>query len=289
MNKSYFIIFFVVLLSACNTAADGPVKSPPGYDLSKPEKFIMPDVLLEISGIAFNQGNNDTLYAQQDEDGKLFYLKLGEKKVKSFKFSKRGDYEDVSIMNGQVFLLRSYGTLFSFPLSSSKQEEEESTVKQWEGLLPDGEFEAMYADPASHSVYVLCKQCSQDKGTETVSGYVLEWVGDSSLVRTRDFSINTQSISEPEKKGRKMRFEPSAIATHPLTGEWYILSSVNKLLVVADSNWTVKDVYPLDPARFRQPEGIAFDSRANLYISNEGDELSNGNVLKFSYTANAKP
>jgi hypothetical protein len=54
-------------------------------------------------------------------------------------------------------------------------------------------------------------------------------------------------------------------------------------LMITDANWKVKDVYPLDPRRFRQPEGLAFDTAGNMYISNEGDEVSNGNVLKFEY------
>jgi uncharacterized protein YjiK len=55
------------------------------------------------------------------------------------------------------------------------------------------------------------------------------------------------------------------------------------LLVIADNEWNVKEVYHLDPARFRQPEGICFDNDNNLYISNEGDDLSEGNVLKFAF------
>ena len=67
------------------------------------------------------------------------------------------------------------------------------------------------------------------------------------------------------------------------TNEWYILSSVNKMLIVADADWNVKNVYALNPAQFHQPEGIAFDNQFNLYISNEGDLVSPGNVLKFNY------
>jgi uncharacterized protein YjiK len=48
----------------------------------------------------------------------------------------------------------------------------------------------------------------------------------------------------------------------------------------------VKEVYPLNPALFRQPEGIAFDNENNLYISNEGDDISKGNVLKFVFKKN---
>ena len=45
--------------------------------------------------------------------------------------------------------------------------------------------------------------------------------------------------------------------------------------------WKIKNVYQLDPAIFHHPEGIAFDEQSNLYISNEGDETQNGNILKF--------
>jgi uncharacterized protein YjiK len=58
------------------------------------------------------------------------------------------------------------------------------------------------------------------------------------------------------------------------------------MLVIADNDWTVKEVYPLDRATFRQPEGIAFDGENNLYISNEGDDMSKGNVLKFVFKKN---
>jgi uncharacterized protein YjiK len=56
---------------------------------------------------------------------------------------------------------------------------------------------------------------------------------------------------------------------------------MENLLVITDENWKVKDAFTLNGNTFYQPEGIAFDSRGNLYISNEGDELSNGNILRF--------
>jgi uncharacterized protein YjiK len=56
---------------------------------------------------------------------------------------------------------------------------------------------------------------------------------------------------------------------------------VNKLLVVTDRNWKAKEVCQLDGNTFNQPEGIAFDKDGNLFISNEGDDLSQGNILKF--------
>ncbi|MBC7400370.1 MAG: SdiA-regulated family protein, partial [Mucilaginibacter sp.] len=81
--------------------------SPPGYDLNKPVKYNMSEGLLEISGIAFHHGNPDSLYAEQDEKGHIYYLKLGDKKTPGYsKFGKSGDYEDIAILNDQVVLLR---------------------------------------------------------------------------------------------------------------------------------------------------------------------------------------
>lgn len=286
IKKFYLLLFsFIIIIVSCNNSKQtAPLSNPPGYDLDKPEKYIMPDVLLEISGIAFRNGNADTLYAQQDEEGKVYALVPGQKKNRETRFGKRGDYEDISIGNGYVFLLRSDGAIFSFP-ETELQSDHAGNVKEWEGLLPRGEFEGMYADTARHLLYVLCKQCGEDKGSNTVSGYTLRLGADSILVRDSSFSINTDLIFEKaeKKKGRKQRFQPSALARHPDTGDWFILSSVNKLLVIAGAKWEVKGAYPLDPARFRQPEGIAFDKDGNLFISNEGDEISNGNVLRFAY------
>jgi uncharacterized protein YjiK len=67
-----------------------------------------------------------------------------------------------------------------------------------------------------------------------------------------------------------------------LTKQWYIVSSVNKVLIVLDDRWQVKGMYPLDPVLFKQPEGLAFDAKGNMYISNEGQQ-GNANVLLFSY------
>ena len=70
-------------------------------------------------------------------------------------------------------------------------------------------------------------------------------------------------------------------AKNPVTGEWFIVSAVNQLLVVADSNWTILNSYHLSGNDFNQPEGLAFDRDGNMYISNEGDDVTSGNILKF--------
>jgi uncharacterized protein YjiK len=277
MNKQYAYILFVVFLSCAGNKTE--TKNPSGYDLTKPEKFYMPDALHEISGISFYNGKSDTLFAEQDEKADLFYLHLGDKEARHVKFGKKGDYEDMAIVNEQVILLRSDGILFSFPFNKIHQEEISDT-KEWDGLLPDGEFEGLYGDAKNNQFYVLCKHCSDDETTKAVTAYILQLQPDDSITKSGSASISVKTIEELAGE-KKFKFHPSALAKNPKTEQWYILSAVNKMLAIADNDWKVKEVYKLDPAIFRQPEGIAFDAENNLYISNEGDDVSQGNVLKF--------
>jgi SdiA-regulated len=267
----------LLFLTACKNPNKNN-KTPQAYDLNQPEKFVMPGSLLEISGICFYKGKKDTIYAIQDEEGKVFRLGLGNKKSYNTKFAKRGDYEDVAIINETVFVLKGDdGTLFSFDKKETGSDVTDR-VKEWKGLLPPGEYEGMYGDELTGKLYVLCKICSADDNYKKVSGYIFS-VGDS-VTRSSGFNIDVTAIQSLTKKMRT-GFKPSALAKNPVTGEWFILSGSNKLLVITDSSWKVKDVYPLNGNRFNQAEGLAFDSEGNLYISNEGDDGANGNILLF--------
>ncbi|WP_460678238.1 SdiA-regulated domain-containing protein [Mucilaginibacter koreensis] len=281
------ITHIVLLLTACTlqwACVKGQKEvsyiSPPGYDLGKPKKFLMGDDLLEISGFVFNHGNTDTVYAEQDEDGRIYRFKLGEKSVKDTRFAKHGDYEDIAILNRQVFVLKSNGAIYNFPLDSVVHERLEN-VREFKHLLPEGEYEGMYGDSVTQKLYVLCKNCSTDKTSKSNSGYMLKLGTDGTLQPAGNFEIKVKQIDKLANEEDKIKFRPSALARHPLNEQWYILSSVNNLLVVADKNWKVTDVYHLNPQVFLQPEGMAFDKIGNLYISNEGDEISSGNLLMF--------
>ncbi|HRH60052.1 MAG TPA: SdiA-regulated domain-containing protein [Chitinophagaceae bacterium] len=279
--KKIFTLLFsaIIFIAACSQQEDA-YKSPQGYNLNKPEKFFMSESLREISGIAFNKGSNNMIYAEQDEDGKLFYFKLGNQKVNAVKFAGHGDYEDLAICKGFVILLRSDGTLFTFPISIIAKDEIDS-VEEWKKILPEGEYEGMYADEATGNIYVLCKNCKEDNG-KTHHGYIYKLNNDGNISSNGSFTIDIKKIEELSGE-KKIEFHPSALSMNPQTEQWYILSSVNKLLVVADKNWNVQQVYHLNPSLFIQPEGMAFDSNNNLYISNEGGDMSKGNILKFAF------
>ncbi|WP_229208954.1 SdiA-regulated domain-containing protein [Dyadobacter luticola] len=270
------IFLAIFLLTGCNATEKKDTVNQE-YDLEKPEKFNMPESLFEISGITFNQGKNDTVYAIEDEDGKLFRLAWHVIKQYHTKFSKKGDYEDLCIVRDKVYVLKSNGVIFTFPLSEAVFEEAENVIelKKW---LPKGEYEGMYGEEATGDLYVLCKNCPSDDSKKSVTGYVLNPSDTTKAVST--FAIDVDEIKAITGKVSR-GFRPSGIAKNPLTGEWYMISAVNKLLIVTDKNWKVKSAFTLNGNLFIQPEGIAFDKEGSLYISSEGDDLFAGNILKF--------
>ncbi|WP_233164785.1 SdiA-regulated domain-containing protein [Pedobacter sp. ASV28] len=287
MLKKYIPFIGVICLScaftilSCAQEKGKKDTSPRGYDLAGPVKYNMPDILQEISGIAFLNGDPHTVFAEQDEEGKVFVLTLGAKKYKATKFAKNGDYEDIAILKDRVIVLKSNGDLYAFPLSET-QKELAANVMETKSILPKGEYEGMYANSNTGLLYVICKECKQDKKGKITSGFILAMQSNGSFKLNGNFSVDVSALEKLTGR-KKGTFHPSALALNALTKEWYIISAINKVLVVTDANWKVKNAYHLSSNVFNQPEGIAFDKYHNLYISNEGSDTQYGNILKFDY------
>ncbi|GLU55189.1 hypothetical protein Dfri01_46500 [Dyadobacter frigoris] len=198
-------------------------------------------------------------------------------KTVSFQVWQKGDYEDIAILNGQIFVLKCNGFLYTFPISDAIYEEADK-VEELKTILPKGEYEGMYADEFKNQLYILCKKCEADYSWNTTTGYIVQ-PGDSIYVSS-SFQINVSDIKQYDGKVKE-GFRPSALAKNPISGEWFVPYSANKLLVITDSSWKAKQAYPLTGNIFNQPEGIAFDKTGNLYISNEGNHISSGDILKF--------
>jgi uncharacterized protein YjiK len=124
---------------------------------------------------------------------------------------------------------------------------------------------------------LLCKDCEADgKKIVTAWGY-----SPDSLSYNPDlFSLDVKQIAEKAGE-KKLELKPSAAAINPVTNELYIIASINKLLIIADRKGNVKEVYPLDPKIYKQPEGITFTPSGDLLISNEAGESGNANILIF--------
>jgi uncharacterized protein YjiK len=279
MNKSYtsYLIYllgiaFIISCGACKKKIN--YKSPQGYNFTTPEKYNLPSRLDEISGIAFIDNNAETVYAVNDEEGKVYRFNLTDKDYPFSKFSGKGDYEDLAILkNNRIVVLKSDGSLFVFPTDVTNTKEIK-IADEFPQLLPKGEYEGIAAQ--ENKVFVLCKDCPSDKKNKQVTIYEIGFTDGTSPKMISPFIANLSSLK------KKQKFNPSCIAKNTITGEWYILSAADKLLVVMDEAWKLKDTYPLNPSVFRHPEGMAFSKNGDLYISNEA-EGSTATILKFAY------
>lgn len=280
MRKTTVLLCMFPISALLFCAQPRTYDSPPGYNLSQPEKFILKRSLHEISGIIILSATNE-IGSIQDEDGKFYHFKLGDENYAHADFGKKGDYEDVALFNNKIIaVLRSDGTIFTF----SQDMIEKTATKENKNLLPAGEYEGMYAD--NGKLYVLCKHCPDDNQKKELSVYTLQQdKNDSShmtLQLVNHFKIDLSPLHERTEENKKPRIHPSCLAKNPLTHEWYLISSVNKLLIILDEHWKIEKHYALDPSMFRQPEGIAFDASGDLFISNEGGD-GDANILKFTY------
>lgn len=273
------LLLYILLLHGCgfNNGNKKKIGSPAGYNLGEPQKIFLPESLDEISGIVYM---NDTLIvAENDEEGKIFAINPTRSKTPAvFSFGKNGDFEDMAFTGKDWYVLRSDGHLYLLTnvfTDSCHHQKIESTFK-------DSEFEGLYYDAARNSLMMVCKSCNGDNDKKEVSVFAFN-TETKTWNTSPAFKLNVEEIANKSGKD-KLHFKPSAAAVNPADGNLYIVSSVNKLLVVADLNGVIKEAYNLPPGSFKQPEGISFAPNGDMYISNEAAE-GTANILLFKYKA----
>ncbi len=263
-----FSLLAILLFSCARSQQE--YKSPPGYDLSKPYIIHLPSELKEISGIAY-YGKDNSLFAESDEKGCLYKIFLNKPTdIRKWKFSHKRDYEDIVLHDTTFYMLTHNGDIIALTfVNDSLVAREHSFPKQGKN-----EFESLYFDDTQKKLVLVCKECEFDqKGT--VGAFTLDL---EQFEYNRSYTIDANSIDEITGPVTK-KFKPAAATINPVTGELYILSSINKLLVIAERNGTIKQVYHLNPSMFNQPEGLTFTPNGNLFISNEATEGRSATIL----------
>jgi uncharacterized protein YjiK len=245
------------IFSFCNPATSGPAVKEFPYTLSAARVVKLPQSLAEISGIIYNPKTGG-LQAVQDEEGALYTLLMkGSNEVSSTAFGGAGDYEDLALVNNQIYVLKSNGDIVRFAANDPGKAESFSIP-----LRGKNDFETLLFIPGSERLLLFCKACKGGKKNGLV---VWQFDLKTGNYSPADFSFQGQGAKDIGRKG----LQPSAAAVHPQTSELYFLSSVNKILIVTDKNGTVKNVQALDDKLYNQPEGICFLPSGELVISNE--------------------
>jgi uncharacterized protein YjiK len=297
-------ILLMIHLSFCNPhpEAAAPNKAEGFlYDLESPDaRYKLPDYLEEISGLSYI--SKGKLACVQDEKALIYMLNLEQEKVvKKYDFGKDADYEDIAVVDKTAYVLRNDGDIYRIEDFRKKGRK----VRKFETPLKEkNDTEGLAYDPVSSSLLIACKGSPSIDKDQPYEGYKAIYKFDleeeelledpyllidlEGLSSYRDLS-SFKRFSLRVAKGLRMiesetSFQPSGLAIHPVHGEFYIISSVGKLLIILDREGNVQDVKELDPKLFRQPEGICFSPDGDMYISNEG-QGGKGYILKFNIHA----
>ena len=253
-----------------------------GYNLLEPsESHILPETLTEISGLTLV--NDSTVACVEDESGVIFLYSLSkEKMVDQLRFAGPGDYEGIEMVGDDIFVLKSNGNLYQYSLS----EQTTKTIKT--PLSRRNNAEGLAYDTVNQRLLILCKGEAGLDGADiqgkAIYSYSLSngFVPEPIILITQDDIISWNESQPAELKINKKRygFMPSGIAVSP-GGDYYIVATVGKLLMVLSPSGDIKYTVPISPRVFRQPEGICFTSKGDLIVSNEGQDGS-GRIQVFN-------
>lgn len=250
---------------------------PHVYDLKKPLVIRLNDELAEISGAAF-YAKDTSVFAISDGNGYLYKIHLTTKTplIEKWKFSKTHDFEEVVLHDSTFYILQSNGNIFTVKFSTGGDSLE--VIKSNFDETKKNEFESMYYDDDLQQLVMICKDCKDDsKNTVTAIGFDPK----TETYTPSLFQINVKDIEKISGED-KIKFKPSSAAINPETKDVWVLSSINKMIVVIDRNGGVKEVLRTDRGIMIQPEGITFTPWGALIISSEaGDKYGKGSLYIF--------
>lgn len=271
-----WIVVFVLMVLTVAGCGSGSGKSfvpqISGYSEKEKKIYIMPDELLEISGIAYLDTSH--IAAVNDEKGELYFFDVNNDTLASQKFAGKGDYEDLVKADSVYFVLESDGKLYEINADSGTTATYKLKVK---GKV---EFESLVWYKKMKKLVLISKE--QRKKKYAISAYSFD-------LATRRFDPEpyfhiTHKEIFVKLENYNAECKPSAAALNPVNNKLYLIASVGKLLLECTPDGKLDKIYKLNPGHFPQPEGITFADNGDMYISNEGLE-GKGTLLKFPYVA----
>ncbi len=275
------LIFLVALFESCDHSSGNTRRDyslPKGYSADRMERVLLSEDLEEISGIAWHENE---LLAIEDESSIIYRTDpLTGMILKKKKFEKNRDIEDLLVRNDTAWVLRSNGNLYR--VVDFREKDSETVIFPFP-ISESRDLEALVADIDEPIIWVFCKVCEWDEDPSRSSYFRFD-------LGTMEYdSLPAGKIEKSQLKGLlpsgdldKLKIQPSAAAIHPITQDYFLLSSTGKWLMTLDKKLQPKSVHLLDPSLFKQPEGITFAPDGTLYISNEARD-GRANFLIFSY------
>jgi uncharacterized protein YjiK len=255
----------------------------PPYDFSEPEKTLTLSIdLKEISGLSLTPKKSQ-LAAIGDEKGQIFFINIENGKIERAPiFREKGDFEDLVMLSDSVWCVKSDGDLYKI---TDLDQTTPTSEKYKSGFLSSerDDVEGLCFDEKNNRLLLACKGVTDSFNVRRFMVFDLKT---NKFDEKPAFSLDPCDVEKMIAGGKKGKpFSPSGIAIHPKTGDFYVISSVGKVLAVLSSEGVLKAAIKLDKELLPQPEGITFAPDGTLYISTEGKK-GEGMILIFSQTKN---
>lgn len=278
-----FISFLAFFMSACSA-------SLLPYDLNNPEATVkLPTILDEVSGLSDVDMNH--IACVQDEKGRIYIVSIQNGSIiDEIDFTSEGDFEGLTYLDSMFYVLRSDGTLYviSGALSGGTQTE----IFNLELKSKDNEGFAF--DPIDNQFLIAAKSKNiGEKENRMRAVYALNR-STYQLESKAALLIDTDQLGEyAEKNGiqqqnytikgkeKAFSFRPSSIAVHPKSGDYYIISAEDFLLIVMNRKEEILMMEVLDSQIFPKAEGITFLPDGTMIITNESAG-SGATLLRFN-------
>jgi uncharacterized protein YjiK len=246
-------------------------KGAASAEIGVAQQWALPDKLKEISGLSYL--GPDRFACVQDESGILFIYNTADNKIeKEVPFGGAGDYEGLTLVGDDAYVVKSDGTLIGISNWNIKP----VTTQYKTSLTAEHNVEGLVYDKAGNRLLLAIKD--DEPTTKAYKGVYAFDLGAKSFNSNPVYKIDMNSIPGPATGKKKKGFQPSAIAKHPSSNDLYIVDGPSSRLMVMDAQGNIKQVYALGNA-FEQPEGITFGPGGELFISNEGVK-GPGNIIQ---------
>ncbi len=234
-------------------------------DASQPvARWILPRSMAEISGLALTADGR--LLAHGDEQARIAEIDYRRGVVtKQFSVGKpvvHGDFESITIVDSTIFLMTSKGKIYAFPEGKDGKHVDYQVVDTKLGT--ECEFEGLAYDPKIASLLLACKHIYDQKLKHSLVIY--RW----KLDQTAGDRLSTLSIPLEAVIGSNpwTQVRPSDITIDPKTGNYVLVSSQEKALIVLTPAGQVVSSRPL-VGLHPQAEGVAITKDGILLVSDE--------------------
>lgn len=271
----------LLLLSGCATAQPDRLAHFVPYDMDRPTQvFELPPLLMEVS--ALTDVDDSTIACVHDESGSVYFLSTHTGAITdSANFAGPGDMEGLTRVGPNFFALRSDGLVYRLGDRASGL----PVLDTFRIQLTNKNIEGLGFDERTGMVLVSPKDFQKgsqegkderlihaiDPEATGMAPRVILRVSLDKLVQQAEglgIKVPKQKKNGKERSALKLRY--SSVAVHPRTHHYYLLSAVDRTLLVLDRKGDLVDLVLLNPKLLPKPEGITFMPNGDMWLSSEG-------------------